>query len=248
MPDLAAIASSLLSLEVNTILCDGMTAEKMPIAGEALIDVAQWYHHFLCLRLRELDALAAEPIVPPRLVVPDEAVPTSFNTWRVHSGGLITFGVLRRVARLCQNARQARVLQHALQPEHDAILDRIVNNCDQIKGIFLGLKQPDVAVDQDEVALAEEMQKPMPDFSRDALVQLRKIWELGTDTVAMQTSIQIDGDVVHRVQVGRETTENEVLHRLHRSAVEVSFQHWSFLVNLAEGLVDSVLARFFPAS
>jgi hypothetical protein len=248
MADLAAIAGSLLSLEVNTIICDGMTAEKMPVAGEALIDIAQWYHLFLCRRLHELDALGAQPIVLPRLVIPGEAAPTPFLDWDVHSGDLRTFAVMRRVARQCQIARRAPELQLALLPEHDAIIDRIVNNSDQLKGIFLGLNQPDVEVDQDEVALAEAKQAQLPSFNRDALVQLRKIWELGTDTVAIQTLIQIDGDVVHRVQLGRESAENEMLHQLHRNAVEVSFQHWSFLVKLVEGFVDSVLGRFFPAS
>jgi hypothetical protein len=38
-----------------------------------------------------------------------------------------------------------------------------------------------------------------------------------------------------------------MLNEIHRSAVEVSFKHWTFLVQLAESFVGSVLGQFFPA-
>jgi hypothetical protein len=248
MANLAGIASGLLSLEVNTIICDGMTAEKMPVAAGALIDIAQGYHHFLCVRARELEGLESPITTMPRVQLFSATSATPFVGWKVHSGDLLTFAVMRRVARACQDARGRVTLQHLLRPEHDVILDRIVNNCDLIKDIFLGFKQPDVTVDQETVVFAAEQQGEFPTLGPDALVQVRKIWEVGTDTIAMQTVIQIDGDVMSRVQVGRETEENRVLHQIHRNAVEACFQHWSFLVKLVEGLIDSTLNRFFPAS
>jgi hypothetical protein len=246
MPDFADIARSLLYLEVNTLICDGMTAEKMPVAGEALIRVAQTYQRFLCQRLVELEKLGAPVDGLPRIQI-DDAAPVSFIEWAVHSGDLPTFSTLRRVAHLCQQARRAPDLHYGLNPEDDVVVDRVLYSCDQIKGIFLGLNQKDVPVDQQTVALAEKNQAPMPDLGRDALVKLRKIWEFGTEKVAMQTVIQIDGDVISRVQAGRDNLENQVLHHIHRGAVEVSFQHWSFLVKTAESFAESVLGRFFPA-
>jgi hypothetical protein len=247
MPDLAEIAGNLLCLEVNTIIAEGMTAEKMPVAGEALIRVAQDYHRFLCNRLRELEDLGAVAASLPRLGIDDAVRLAAFLDWQVHSGDWQTFAILRRVARACEMARNVPGLHHALRPEHDTIIDRIVSNCDQLKGIFLGLDRPDMPIDQEIVALAERNQEPLPHLGPDAIVKLRKIWEIGTETVVMQTVIQIDGDVVSRVQAGRNGTENQVLHEIHRSAVEVSFQHWSFLVKLVEGFVDSVLGQFFRA-
>lgn len=246
MPDFADIAKSLLYLEVNTLICDGMTAEKMPVAGEALIRVAQNYQRFLCERLIELESLDAPVDGLPQLQI-DGAAPTAFADWSVHSGDLATFGVLRRIAHLCQQARRAAHLRDRLNPEDDVVVDRVLYSCDQIKGMFLGLNQQDVTVDQQTVALAEKNQTPLPDLGRDALVKLRKIWEFGTEKVAMQTVIQIDGDVISRIQAGRDNLENQVLHHIHRGAVEVSFQHWSFLVQTAEAFAASVLGRFFPA-
>jgi hypothetical protein len=244
MPDFAEIAGSLLCLEINTIISEGMTAEKMPVAGEALIRVAQEYQRFLCNRLHELANLGAVRAFLPHLGVDDAARLAAFFDWEVHSGDWRTFVILRRVARVCQMARNMPSVQDSLRPEHDTIIDRIISNCDQLKGIFLGLDQPDMPVDQEIVALAERNQESMLDLGPDAIVKLRKIWELGTETVVMQTVIQIDGDVVSRIQAGRDRAEDRILHEIHRSAVEVSFQHWSFLVKL----VDSVFGRFFRAA
>ena len=138
-------------------------------------------------------------------------------------------------------------LRPALRPEHDVVLDRIVSNCDQLKGILLGLDRPEMAIDQQLIALAELNREPFPNFGPDAIVKLRKIWEIGTDAVVMQTVIQIDGDVISRIQSGREDAETRMLNEIHRSAVEVSFKHWTFLVQLAESFVGSVLGQFFPA-
>ncbi|MBV8457580.1 MAG: hypothetical protein JO122_13305 [Acetobacteraceae bacterium] len=219
----------------------------MPVAGEALIRVAQDYHRFLCARLRELEDLRAAGALLPPLGVADAARLAAFYGWQVHSGDWPTFTILRRVARAGQMARRAPGVEFALRPEHDVILDRIISNCDQLKGILLGLDRPEVAIDQQVVALAEMNREPFPHFSPDAIVKLRKIWEIGTATVVMQTVIQIDGDVVSRILPRRDDAETRVLNDIHQSAVEVSFKHWTFLVQLAESFVSSALGHFFPA-
>jgi hypothetical protein len=247
MPDLGEIARNLLCLEINTIVADGITAEKMPIAGEALIRIAQDYHRFLCARLRELEDLRAAGALLPPLGIADAARLAAFYSWQVHSGDWQTFAILRRVARACQTARSAPAVRYSLRPEHDTITDRIISNSDQLKGILLGLDRPEMAIDQQVVALAEMNRGPFPHFSPDAIVKLRKIWEVGVETVVMQTVIQIDGDVVSRIQTGRDDAETRMLNDIHHSAVEVSFKHWTFLVQLAESFVSSVLADFFPA-
>jgi hypothetical protein len=247
MPNLSEIASNLLCLEINTIVSDGITAEKMPIAAEALIRVAQDYHRFLRARLRELEDLRAAGALLPPLGIADAARLAVFYSWEVHSGDWHTFSILRRAARACEVARRAPGLRDALRPEHDVILGRIISNCDQLKGILLGLDQPEMAIDQQIVALTEMNREPFPHFSPDAIVKLRKIWEIGTDAVAMQTVIQIDGDVVSRIQPGRDEDETRMLNGIHQSAVEVSFKHWTFLVQLAESFMTSALAHFFPA-
>ena len=48
MADFAQLARGLLTLEINTVQKDGMSAQKMPTAANALIEVAQAYWMFLC--------------------------------------------------------------------------------------------------------------------------------------------------------------------------------------------------------
>ena len=60
-------------------------------------------------------------------------------------------------------------------------------------------------------------------------VAVRKIWEVATETIAMQTVILIDGDVFNRVQSGWETDAEQALHALHRQVVEASTGQWTSL-------------------
>lgn len=50
MTDFAELARGLLTLEINTVEKDGMSAQKMPSAPNALIEVAQVYWDLLCRR------------------------------------------------------------------------------------------------------------------------------------------------------------------------------------------------------
>ena len=56
------------------------------------------------------------------------------------------------------------------------------------------------------------------------------MWEVGTETIAMQTVAQIDGDVVTRIQEARATLADRPIHDLHREAVGNAMKHWQFLV------------------
>jgi hypothetical protein len=46
--DLRELAKGLLTLEINTVRKDGMSAQKMPTAPHAIVEVAQVYWDFLC--------------------------------------------------------------------------------------------------------------------------------------------------------------------------------------------------------
>lgn len=74
-------------------------------------------------------------------------------------------------------------------------------------------------------------------LSENELVFLRKAWELGTAVVAMQTVIQIDGDVINRLNPLMLDKNFQQLNDYHRAGVNISLQHWSDLVNVAKELV-----------
>ena len=48
MPDFVDLARGLLTLEINTVEKEGMSAQKMPTAPNAMIEIAQTYWNFLC--------------------------------------------------------------------------------------------------------------------------------------------------------------------------------------------------------
>ena len=70
----------------------------------------------------------------------------------------------------------------------------------------------------------------------DERVTLRKIWEVGTETVMLQTTIQLDGDVLTRLRPFRDDTDAaryERLHTLHREGVETALATWQTLIDTA---------------
>jgi hypothetical protein len=66
------------------------------------------------------------------------------------------------------------------------------------------------------------------------LAVIRKIWELGTEEIAFQTVIQLDGDVVTRLQPKYANPSQRLVHAIHGEAVGVSVGFWKSLVELLE--------------
>ena len=65
MTDFGDIAGKLLTLEIDTIVSDGIAAERMPSDGQALIRIAQLYKDFLGRAIDEVrDAGSDVPGLP----------------------------------------------------------------------------------------------------------------------------------------------------------------------------------------
>ncbi len=80
------------------------------------------------------------------------------------------------------------------------LLERIKANSDQIAAIFDRL---DAAAAAPLVLSRAPGQRPREiELLPEEIVVLRKAWELMLDEVLMQTTIQIDGDVVTRIRRG----------------------------------------------
>jgi hypothetical protein len=250
MEALGDIAHNLLNLEVNTILCDGITAEKMPAAHQALTDIAHRYYRFLRNRISELEQAGVDVGASlPVLTSNDTRV--EFDDWALRAADLATFEVLRRAALCCIAA-----LHHQPLPgwgPHEIILERIRANAEQITAILRALGQADIASDAASIDIGgslglPQVAAPAPLLSQGEVVLLRKIWEVGTETIAMQTLVLIDGDVFNRIQSGWETDTEQALHSLHRQAVEASVAQWTSLFHIAAELLGSVFQGFFRDS
>jgi hypothetical protein len=250
MEPLGDIARNLLNLEVNTILCDGITAEKMPGVAEALTDIAQRYQRFLRNRISELQLEG----VDVRGALPgltNNGANVGFADWQIRSADLATFEALHRAAQCCITA-----LHHQPLPgwgSNEIILDRIRGNAEQIKAIYRDSGQADVPAAAGNIDIRGSLDSPpagAPGIraSQSEVVLVRKIWEICTETIAMQTVILIDGDVFNRVQSGWEVDTEQALHALHRQAVETSVSQWTSLFRIAAELIGSVFQGFFRST
>jgi hypothetical protein len=92
-----------------------------------------------------------------------------------------------------------------------------------------------------KLADAAERNASQPRWTPEDVTTLRKAWELGTDEVALQTTIQIDGDVVTRVDPAFLGEAHTRLREMHQDGVESSMRSWQNLVDTAVRLVGGVI-------
>ena len=135
-------------------------------------------------------------------------------------------------ARLAARAREAL----ASAPEEGAagerdqpVLRRIRDNAQALQGILEGWK-------------------PGEELPVDAFLALRKIWEIGTKEIAMQTVIHIDGDVMTRVHPRYAGAAGRDLVAIHQSAVLTSTQSWQSLIDTLGAFVEGVGRLLFGRS
>ena len=243
----------LLNLEINVIVKAGMTARKMPDVPHALLDIFTDYDLWLCARAGDLSAAwerfrptpqaaALRDAAPPdsRLTAGGELLPRLEFAPLYDSGKTIRpddFDQLRERARQSEEMHRALVQHdHLADQGWGIILKRIFRNCDQIKGILEGREMDGGRREADmRTAAAKGLSRKNADpgalpLTADEVLVVRKIWEVGTETVAMQTVAQLDGDVITRVQQARMTAADKPLHDLHKQAVGNALEHWQFLV------------------
>jgi hypothetical protein len=267
------IFDDLLDLEINVIVKPGMTARKMPETAHALLDIIGDYNVFLCRSAGRINTVLTRNEVvripvrlkgPYRLADTREATPPETAGSPQHTGtddagwgqmplqilpvddtvSVETFDRLREWAVQVEAAYRLALNNDWVEDDEAPILlKRIYRNCDQIKAI-LEKKGMTVAGVTTGIVRSTAAEAKL-DFTPDELVTLRKVWDVGTETVLMQTVVQIDGDVVTRIQRGREGAAYKPIHDLHHEAVGNAIRHWQFLGQTVAQFLTSVLKSFF---
>ncbi|MCA1672023.1 MAG: hypothetical protein LC799_07420, partial [Actinobacteria bacterium] len=250
-----------LNLEIDIIIKPGMTARKMPDPPQALLDIIGWYDSYLCQSGNRIDRIWAQHGRPAVQVRPSTqpGLSQSPNRQTDPATGELTaplrvasvpnaisedtFDQLRERAVEAEAVHRRLVVEGwAQEDETGVILTRIYRNSDQIKAMMA--RDEVKAVTGGGVDRDDAMTRVLP-LTSDEVVVLRKIWEIGTETVVMQTVAQLDGDIITRIQRGRETAANKPLHDLHREAVANALEHWQFLAQTVATFLSSVLRGFF---
>lgn len=206
---LRTIAENVLTLEVNTIVADDISGQKMPRPEHALIDLATQYRDHLADRYGRKEQ------------------------WPEGSRPCASAEVFRRIR------EAAKALLGT--PGADArILTRLQANAEQIGGMFDRLdRAAGRPVVLTRAGAGGALERPAEvDLLPDEVITVRKAWELGLDQVAMQTTIQIDGDVLTRMARDLGTrSDGPTIMRIHEKAVVSSTASWERIV----GLIGSAL-------
>ena len=216
MDSVGQVLRDITTLEVNTVVKSDMTARKMPRPRYAMLEVAEKYFSYL-----------STLSLPVKSKLPEEL----FSHQQ-------TFKAIEAFA---HEALEVPLSEHASEDDkytyqhRRVILNRIERNCEEICALVEQVDAHDVFFDEKKIAQTskEKMRtlRPIP-FETNQIVRLRKVWEVGTESVAMQTCIQIDGDVCTRLQpkYAKNDELSTMIMTVHQQSVDVSFRMWKELM------------------
>ncbi len=214
---IGSIASNLMNLEINTIIKPNITSRKMSSPAHTLIDIAKKFN----FKLTAFGYPCEEETFKP--------------------GSFSSFNCIREKANTGIQNLEKKSKKSGLSQQEEAdliMLWRIKTMSDQIKGILnrLNCKQEFSREDIEKGKVTLKM-------NGDELVQIRKIWEIGTEVVALQTIIQMDGDVITRVNPAYAGQAHKNLQRLHGQGIRTSVDFWQDLVHIVTNFLESLLKR-----
>ena len=210
------ILDDIVTLEVNTIINRNISAQKMPKPRFAMCKIGEAYSRYLA-------GLGADT---------SAALPEIYSHYS-------TFTTLAELAKQTANSLQPGESEEE-QIEFDlrqVILTRIKNNSEEIINLVRQVAPNDVFFDKSKEKRELTCRKniyllnPIP-FEAEQLIRLRKINEIGTETIAMQTCVQLDGDVVTRVHPKYALTNSitEEIQKIHSEGLQISIQRWQDIV------------------
>ncbi|MCP4697499.1 MAG: hypothetical protein GY862_11695 [Gammaproteobacteria bacterium] len=244
------LAEDLLTLEVNTIVTADMTCAKMPSCRrEAFWQIATAYH----LKLMELKC--REPVIWQGAGL--------MAFWELQERA--KKGIVDRAAEM---DKLTDVAARQTVKEQQVMLARIHAQSAQVVSLYVELARAvdsgfDVHNYREKMAAAaaapdfkgydksnaqwnndvpRNMLQQLDELKLDAaqITLLRKIKEIGTARVMLQTVIHADGDVTTRIAERLVYKPNQTLFNLHNQSVDHAVSFWTGLVELITKLAGSL--------
>lgn len=207
------VLERLCSLEINTIIKDNMTGQKMPPPERALLELAE---HYDC-RLGQHGA----PREPPGAVT---GGPAEFERLRRRAGDLITRW---SAGPALPDDQQAELM----------LLYRIRDTSEQITRICeTAARRGQPIGDHTSAEIADH---PV-ELTADEVVVLHKAWDLDLEQIALQTVIHLDGDVMHRVSPRCANGSSATLMSAHDTALRTSISFWKTLVEIVGDFLGGI--------
>ena len=238
------IAEDLMNLEVNTIIQTSlMTARKAPRPHHALLDIAGEYQGILTGALPHGFGLA--PRRARRAENPQaKAWEQTFGELTVPQVAAATFRDLYVTARAGLEGSEDPEKETPSEVK-EAVLWRIRRSCVDIATILdrleyqsksrsfdpgwaFGLTRQQI---NDQDITRPDDGRPDLEITHREWVMIRKVWEISIEQIAMQTVIQLDGDVVTRLCRSHATEKHAHLWKAHMESTQVAMESWRFLVD-----------------
>ena len=72
-------------------------------------------------------------------------------------------------------------------------------------------------------------------------VKIKRMFDLGTENIVMQTRFSLDGDVVTRIEEGFANKPKEVILRIHDKHTELTVNYWKSLVGMIKDFVNEII-------
>lgn len=229
--ELEQLGLGLLRLEINTIVKPTMTAARMPSAPHAILDIVRDYELWLG-GLEDLDweqpELKGRTEPTPGATTKQRCVLGTRNKAGDRIAGIATLHALHDVA-----APIAR--GDHLTAKDRALADRITDSTAELIGMLRARKMGEaVTWSRDAASITAA---PFPKLSPDDVRALRKIWDIGLETVCMQTIVYVDGDVTTRVAEEVACGDHPIVLRLHNEGVVLSVGFWRSLVSIGVDVI-----------
>ncbi len=182
------------------------------------------------------------------------------------TNGVASFEALRWAAAAALRADDDKT-KTFLSEEQRAVVARIQANCRQLTPVVLSLQQSfftaypalqdennrqnetplliDGTLEQTARACFEGEQTLR--ISMKVAVLVRKVWDIGVETVLAQTSVQVDGDVVTRVSPMMLEEQRDFLLGLHNTALKTGLTQWKALFDLVATLINGLAKEVFKS-
>lgn len=213
---LASVAEDLFNLEVNTIIADRISAVKMPDPRHALIDIAKAYKHRMIVMNVNVD-------------VADDLL-GSYESFQILGGEAKNW--LNEFKQRCIDGTQTQT-----DLENHYLFDRVNTKSAQLCAMLKQLELRNVPKWENKMGRSAVDASGSLDLDPKDLLLVRKTWELGTAQIAMQTVVQLDGDVMTRINPTYAHAGWQGLHQVHHKGLRVSMGMWKEMVTLVETLL-----------
>jgi hypothetical protein len=259
------IAENLLTLEVNTIIKANMTAAKMPSnRREAMLEISKDYHlalvdldcrepiiwvsggvmAFFELRTRAIQGAKAINDVKHLLSDADRQmyIEKQVILNRIQSQSEQIISMFVTLAKAVDKNFDLQTYRNSMNDKAETLAKEQNTTIEELHRIC-DLHDEESGAWNNDLPRAKMQNIDDLDLNTTQVSLIRKIWEIGTEQVVLQTVIHADGDITSRISERLLQKPNPVLFQIHHESVQGAVGFW---INIVE-TIGKMAANFFQS-